>query len=129
MRAANIVREIVLWLIALFLAWVFVRQGLAKFSDASGWASAFRVWHYPVWFRIAVGLAEVAAALLVLFPATAFAGGVLIMIVMLGGMATHVWWGHPGQVTSEILPLLLAIATALGRRKAFFPFRARGRRA
>jgi uncharacterized membrane protein YphA (DoxX/SURF4 family) len=116
-------------LIALFLAWIFVQQGFAKFSDTSGWAKAFRMWHYPVWFRVAVGVAELAAAILVLIPPAAFAGGVLIMIVMLGGMATHVWWGHPGQVTSEIVPLLLATATAFGRRKAFFPFRPRGPRA
>jgi hypothetical protein len=35
--------EIVLWVFALFLAWVFLRQGVAKFSDSSGWARAFRV--------------------------------------------------------------------------------------
>jgi hypothetical protein len=34
-------------------------------------------------------------------------------------MATHVYWGRPGQVTSEILPLFLASMVALGRRKSF----------
>jgi uncharacterized membrane protein YphA (DoxX/SURF4 family) len=123
-RIPTPVRPAVLWLIACFLAWVFFRQGLAKFSSTSGWATAFRVWHYPDWFRIAVGVAEVAAAGLVLIPRTAFAGGLLIVGVMLGAMGTHVYWGNPGQVTSEVLPLLLGTLLALGRRKEFFAFRA-----
>ena len=41
------------------------------------------------------------------------------MGVMLGAMGTHVWWGHPGQVTSEVLPLTLATIVALGRRRLF----------
>jgi len=127
-RAATIVREVILWLIAVFLTYVFCQQGLAKFSTTSGWAKAFRLWHYPDWFRITIGVVEVAAAALVLIPRTALAGGVLIACVMLGGMGTHIWWGHPGQVTSEIVPLVLGTALALGRRKQFVAFRARGDR-
>lgn len=113
--------EVVLWVFALFLAWVFIRQGAAKFSDDSGWARAFHLWHFPVWFRVLIGGAEVAAALLLLTPRTAFAGAVIIITVMLGAMGTHVYWGHPEQVTSEILPLFLASMVALGRRRSFFP--------
>lgn len=115
----RILLEVVLWVFALFLAWVFARQGISKFSDDSGWARAFRFWHFPVWFRILIGVAETTAALLLLWKRTAAAGAGIILIVMLGAMATHVYWGRPGQVTSEILPLLLATAVALGRRKAF----------
>jgi uncharacterized membrane protein YphA (DoxX/SURF4 family) len=111
--------DVVLWVFALFLAWVFVRQGYAKFSDTSGWARAFRTWHFPVWFRVLVGMAEVAAALLLLTRRTATAGAVIIIMVMLGAMATHVYWGHASQMTSEILPLCLAITVAIGRRREF----------
>ncbi len=128
MRAATAVREVVLWLIAIFLAWVFSQQGLAKFSPTSGWATAFRVWHYPDWFRITIGVVEVAAAAFVLIPRTALAGGVLIVGVMLGGMGTHIYWGRPGQVTSEALPLVLAALLAVGRRNQFFVKRIRGNR-
>jgi uncharacterized membrane protein YphA (DoxX/SURF4 family) len=115
----RIVWDIVLWVFALFLAWVFIRQGIAKFSDSSGWARAFRLWHFPVWFRVVIGVAETLAALLLLWKRTATAGAMIIVAVMIGAMATHVWWGRPGQVTSEILPLLLATIVALGRRKVF----------
>ena len=116
----RIVWDVVLWAFALFLAWVFIRQGIAKFSDSSGWARAFRVWHFPVWFRVCVGVAETAAALLLLTRRTASAGAMIIVAVMIGAMATHVWWGHPEQVTSEVLPLVLATIVAVGRRESFF---------
>lgn len=115
----RIALDVVLWLFALFLVWVFARQGIAKFSDDSGWARAFRVWHYPDWFRMLVGAAETGAALLLVTRRTAFAGAVIIVGVMLGAMGTHIRWGQPGQVTSEILPLVLATLVAIGRRKDF----------
>jgi putative oxidoreductase len=111
--------EIMLWVFALFLAWVFIRQGTAKFSDSTGWARAFRVWHFPDWFRVLIGIVETTAAVLLLTRRTAFAGAGLIIVVMTGAMATHVYWGHPQQVTSEILPLILATVVALGRRRTF----------
>lgn len=119
----RVVLDVVLWVFALFLAWVFIRQGIAKFSDTSGWAQAFRAWHFPVWFRICIGIAETTAAVLLLSRRTAFAGAIIIIAVMLGAMGTHIYWGRPGQVTSEILPLLLATLVAIGRRRSFFLLR------
>ena len=116
----QIALDVVLWVFALFLAWVFFRQGFAKFSDDSGWAKAFRVWHFPAWFRVLIGAAETVAAALLLTRRTAFAGAIIIIVVMIGAMGTHVYWGRPSQVTSEILPLLLATMVAIGRRKNFF---------
>jgi putative oxidoreductase len=119
----QIVLDVVLWVFALFLAWVFIRQGTSKFSDTSGWARAFRVWHFPTWFRVLIGIAETVAALLLLTRRTALVGAMIIIVVMVGAMGTHVYWGHPGQITSEILPLFLATMVAIGRRKVFFLLR------
>lgn len=119
----QIVLDVVLWVFAAFLAWVFIRQGFAKFSDTSGWARAFRGWHFPVWFRIVIGVLETSAAVLLLTRRTAFAGAIVIMIVMLGAMATHVYWGQVRFITSEALPLVLSTMVALGRRKSFFLWR------
>jgi len=107
--------DLALWVPTLFLVYVFARQGAAKFSDTSGWADAFRFWHFPVWFRILIGVLEVSAAALLLTRRTAAIGAMLIVMVMLGAMGTHIYWGRPGQVTSEVLPLLLAILVLWGR--------------
>jgi len=111
--------DIVLWVPTLFLVYVFANQGVSKFSDTSGWARAFRLWHFPVWFRILIGVLETLAAALLLTRRTAPIGAALIALVMLGGMGTHIYWGHPQQVTSEVMPLVLSIVILLGRRRHF----------
>lgn len=111
--------DLALWIPTLFLVYVFARQGTAKFSDASGWARAFVVWHFPVWFRILIGILETSAALLLLLRRTAPIGAAIIATVMLGGMGTHIYWGQPGQVTSEMFPLMLSLIVLAGRWRHF----------
>jgi uncharacterized membrane protein YphA (DoxX/SURF4 family) len=111
--------DIALWVPTLFLVYVFGRQGVAKFSDTSGWARAFSAWHFPVWFRVLIGVCETMAAALLLTRRTASAGAAIIAVVMLGAMATHVYWGQPKQVTSEVLPLLLSLIVLRGRWEHF----------
>jgi len=108
-------KDVALWVPTLFLVYVFARQGVAKFSDDSGWARAFAVWHYPVWFRILIGSCETAAAVLLLTRRTASAGAAIIAVIMFGAMGTHVYWDHPEQVKSEVLPLLLSLIVFRGR--------------
>ena len=107
--------DLLLWVPALFLVYVFMTQGFSKFDDTSGWARAFRLWHYPVWFRVLIGAIEIAGALLLLTRRTAPFGATLIALVMLGGMGTHISRGHPEQVTSEVMPLLLSLIVLRGR--------------
>ena len=109
--------DLALWLPTLFLVYVFARQGMAKFSGTSGWARAFALWHFPDWFRILVGLWETGAAGLLLTRRTAPVGAAMIALVMLGGMGTHVYWQHPEQVMSEVLPLVLSLVVLGGRRR------------
>jgi len=109
--------DILLWIPTLFLVWVFVRQGASKFSSTSGWARAFAVWHFPSWFRILIGALEVAASILLLTRRTASLGAAIIVAIMLGAMGTHIYWGRPGQMTSEVLPLALALVVLIGRRR------------
>lgn len=116
-RVLSIVGWSVVWLMTLMLVFVFGAQGLAKFSDSSGWASAFAHWGYPVWFRLAIGVLEVLAALLVLWPRTAPVGAALIVVIMLGGMGTHIVKENGRHITSEIGPLIFASVILLARRR------------
>ena len=111
--------DLALWLPTLFLVYVFAQQGLAKFSDSSGWARAFAMWHFPIWFRILIGVLETAAAALLLTRRTAPVGAALIALVMLGGMGTHIHDGRPQQVTSEVVPLVLSLVVLRGRWRHF----------
>jgi putative oxidoreductase len=105
-----------LWVPALFLAFVFANQGWSKFSDTSGWANAFRHWGYPDWFRILVGVVEVSAAACLLWGRTAVVGAAAIICVMAGGMATHIIQDGGRHLTSEVMPMALAIVILSLRR-------------
>jgi uncharacterized membrane protein YphA (DoxX/SURF4 family) len=109
-------REVLLWALAAMLIMVFVRAGLDKFDASSGWARAFNVWGYAVWFRILIGVLEIGAALLLLWPRTAAYGAAIIILVMLGGMGTHIFVEHrPSRVTSELLHFIFASMVLAGR--------------
>lgn len=115
-RWLRIAREVLLWVLAAMLILVFVRAGLDKFDGSSGWARAFTFWGYPVWFRILIGVLEIGAALLLLWPRTAAYGAAIIIAVMLGGMGTHVFVEHrPSRVTSELLHVIFASVVLAGR--------------
>jgi uncharacterized membrane protein YphA (DoxX/SURF4 family) len=105
------------WLPAVLLVLIFVPQGLAKFNDSSGWARAFRVWGYPDWFRITIGVLEVLAAVLLIAGRTAALGAITIIAIMLGGMATHLIFEGGRHMTSEVVPLTLATIVLVIRRR------------
>ena len=110
-------RVIGTWLPAILLVLIFVPQGLAKFDDSSGWARAFRLWGYPDWFRITIGALELLAALLLITGRFAVLGAMTIMVIMLGGMATHLIFEGGRHMTSEVVPLTLATIVFIIRRK------------
>ncbi len=104
------------WIPAILLVLIFAPQGWAKFDDASGWARAFRHWGYPTWFRVTVGVTELSAVVLLLLGRTAALGAILIVVVMLGGMTTHVLFDNGRHMTSEVVPLVLASIVLVLRR-------------
>jgi putative oxidoreductase len=103
------------WIPALLLITIFVPQGWAKFSDTSGWAIAFRHWGYAPWFRVLVGTIELLASACLLWSRTAAIGALLIVCVMLGAIGTHIVFDHGRHITSEILPLSLALIVLVTR--------------
>lgn len=105
------------WLPAILLMLVFIPQGLAKFSDTSGWTAAFRQWGYPDWFRMLIGALELSAALLLLLGRTAAFGAIIIIVVMLGAWATHLSLEGGRHMTSEVGPLVLATIVLILRRR------------
>ena len=113
----KVAKFIGMWLPAILLALIFVPQGWSKFNDASGWAAAFRHWGYPDWFRITIGVIELSGVALLLLGRTAAFGAILIIIVMLGGMATHIIYDGGRHLTSEVVPLVLSSIVLVLRRE------------
>ena len=113
----KVAKTIGVWIPAILLILIFARQGWAKFSDTSGWAIAFRHWGYPDWFRITIGTLELGAVLLLALGRTAAFGAIIIIVVMLGAWATHLIFDGGRNMTSEVVPLVLASITLIVRRQ------------
>ena len=112
----SVAKVLAAWVPALLLILIMTPAGLAKFHDDSGWARAFRHWGYPVWFRVLVGVMEIGAAVFLLWGRTAAIGALLVIVVMLGGMGTHVAFDNGRHLTSEVVPLTLATIVLVMRR-------------
>ena len=78
---------------------------------------AFRHWGYPAWFRVTIGMLELGAVLLLALGRTAAFGAVVILVVMLGAWGTHLVFDGGRNMTSEVVPLVLAGIVLIVRRR------------
>ena len=116
MNKKHLVREIVLWVLALLLALVCIRSGVLKLSGNIFWVRDFHRWGYPDWFRVVVGLIEIASAAFLLIPRFATYGGSMFAVVMLGAMATHYQYNEASRLPFNMVLLTLSVIVAFMRR-------------
>ena len=120
MNRKHLAKEIVAWLLALWLCFIFFRAGIAKFDDASGWSRAFRGWGFSVWFRVLIGVLEVIGALLLLVPRTVAYGTITIGVVMIGAAVTQLLQHRPHPAAYVMLTLAMVLL-ALRRKDWWRP--------
>jgi uncharacterized membrane protein YphA (DoxX/SURF4 family) len=82
-------RLVLAWLLAVYLARMFIEMGWVKFDPEGFWTDAFERWGYPVGLRVLVGVLEVGGAVLILVPWVASYGAIALFIVMLGAWMTR----------------------------------------
>jgi hypothetical protein len=70
------------------------------------------------------GRAHGCAVVLLLWPRSAIVGASFIIVVMLGGMATHIVKEGGRHITSEVVPLILATIVLVTRRRGYAPHHA-----
>lgn len=99
-RGRDIVRGV---LVVLFLA-----AGAAKLAGSEALAARFAEWGYPAWMMRAVGVVEVAGALLLLSRRLVTGAGLLVL-VMLGAIGTHVTAGEWLAVLAPVAVLVLIV--------------------
>ena len=115
----RIIKEVVLWVITLFLALVCLRSGWLKVTGNIFWVRDFHRWGYPDWFRLAVGVAELISAVLLLVPRLASYGASLFAVVMLGAIFTHYANNETSRLPFNFLLLTLSLVIAFVRRPSF----------
>jgi putative oxidoreductase len=117
MTKLRIAKEIVLWILTLMLVLVCIRSGLLKLTGNVFWVRDFHRWKYPDWFRIVVGVAELASAALLLIPRLAVSGAGLFAVVMLGAIYTHATHYESSRLPFNLFLLVLSSVIIVARGK------------
>jgi putative oxidoreductase len=107
--------NIVLWTLQVLVALVLMAAGSGKLLGSASMVALFDAVGMGQWFRYVTGSLEVLGALLLVVPAKAAFGAVLLACVMAGAVVAHLTVLH----TAPTAPLVLLGLTALigwGRR-------------
>jgi putative oxidoreductase len=101
-------KNAVLWLLQVLGAAMFFMSGFIKLLGNEQMVQMFDVIGVGQWFRYVTGLIEVSSAILLLMPALAGVGALLLIPTMIGAILTHLFivGGSPA------LPVGLLIAMA-----------------
>ena len=105
------------WLAQILLAVGFAAAGVQKLISTDAMVALFAQLSDGSWFRYAVGLVEVMAAALLLFPATAFFGALIAAFVVFGAIVTHLFF-IGGSVVPALVLGALAVTVLILRQPA-----------
>lgn len=94
------------------LGWFFVGAGVMRLLPVPFDAALFASWGLPVWFRAAVGVAELAVGLLALRPGLRPLGLIGIGVVMVSAGTVHGALGHSMVIAVGVNGSLAAAAFA-----------------
>jgi putative oxidoreductase len=120
----SIARIAGVWIVTLAVAGLSILVGSIKFTQARGWDRAFAHWGYAPWARPVVGVAEIAAGVLMLAPPAAAYGATLMAVVMTGAIGTHVVHHEYGRLVPPLILLTLSAIVLLIRRPPWLRVRA-----
>ena len=99
----------VLRILSILLAILFLLAGGGKLSGAAYAVQSFAHFGYPDWFRLVIGVAEIAGAVTLLVPRLAFYSATGLGVVMIGAAYSHLMLG---EVVSAVPPLACLAALA-----------------
>lgn len=95
--------------LSVMLALVYLVVGFAQIAGVAGVAESFAQWGYPSWFRVVIGVMELAGAALLLVPRASPIAAVGLIVLMAGAVYTHAVSGqYPMIVLNLVLIALLA---------------------
>jgi uncharacterized membrane protein YphA (DoxX/SURF4 family) len=110
------VKLVFIWLFSLFIAFIMIQQGWAKFGADGRWARSFAEWGYPAWFRMLIGVVETGGSLALLVPPVAFYGALALAAVMVGATGTLLFDGRGVDAVTPIAYTVVLVWIAFERR-------------
>lgn len=103
----------VLVLVGLF----FMMNGYFKVSGAGQAVTMFRGYGYADWFRVLIGIIELAGGLALMFRKTFFYAAALLTVVLVGAAGTHITQGEVAMLPMPLV-LIVILAIAIVRRRS-----------
>lgn len=94
----------------------FLFMAAKSLAGDEGMVADWQRWGYSDGFRRSIAGAQIVGAALLLWPATIFLGGALLVGVLLGALATHIVNDPPATLLSPLIFLLLVWASILPHR-------------
>jgi len=115
-RSTGKIMNIVLWVLQIGAAGMFLMVGFFKLSGDPRMVGLFDAIGVGQWFRYVTGSLEVLGAILLLIPRLSGLGALLLVGVMLGAVATHLFVVG-GSPLGAIILLIVTGVIAWGRRQ------------
>ena len=106
--------SIALWVLQIVLAAMFLFSGGSKLFGAPAMVALFDAIGWGQWFRYVTGAIETSAAVALLIPSAAVYGALLLILTMIGAIATNLFLAQ--SVIPPLVLLLVASAVAWVRR-------------
>src|SRR5882672_9175457 len=103
--------SIVLWILQILAAATFFLAGGSMLAGVAPMVEMFDRIGLGQWFRYLTGGLEVTGAILLLIPGTVVLGGALLVVTMVGAIATHLFILGGSPVPAIVLFVMVTTAT------------------
>jgi uncharacterized membrane protein YphA (DoxX/SURF4 family) len=101
-------KNIISWVLAGLLAFVFLGAGISKILGVEMQLKNLESWGYPLWMRFPIGLAEIILAIGLLLPKYRRLATLGVFPWALVAIITHLQAGQTNQIGAPLLFALLA---------------------
>ena len=114
-------RNIIAWILQVFLALVFIKSGFDKLNQGSETAAMFVSMDLPGWFTYLIGGAELLGGIGLLMPRMVQPAALGLSIIMVGALVMHaikIPGGLANGIPAITMLMLLAVLLLLPRQPA-----------
>lgn len=108
--------DLALWVVQVITSLTFLLAALAKITGVAAVVSVFDAIGFGDWFRYLIAALEIAGAVALLVPVLSGLTALAFVALMVGAAVVHLAVVGAG-VGSVVVPLLLALVVAWGRRR------------
>ena len=108
-------KEVLLWIVTIFVVFIFAKAGIRKFPDAGPWTQTFHRLGFSDSFRILIGVVETAGALLLVWPRTAAYGAIVNIAVMIGAIVAVISHGLLGWIAPPAAQIVFLSIVLIAR--------------